>query len=190
MKTFIPAQGADLAEPSDLLRVLEARFARHPARHVGIGWGEVVARLRAHPAKLRSLLEMEKTAGEPDVVGRDAATGEYIFTDCSPESPKGRTGVCYDREGLESRKAHAPAHNAIDLAAAMGAALLTEQAYHELQRLGEFDTRTSSWLQTPPAVRQLGGALFGDRRYGRVFIYCNGAESYYGVRGFRASLRV
>jgi hypothetical protein len=184
------AVAAVRAESIDLLAVLEARFAKHPGRHVGIGWAEVAARLAAHPEKLRSLLEMENTGGEPDVVGRDAVTGEYLFFDCSTESPKGRTGVCYDREGLESRKEHPPAHNAVDLAAAMGVALLNEHEYHELQRLGEFDTKTSSWLQTPTAVRQLGGALFGDRRYGRVFLYHNGAQSYYGVRGFRASLRV
>jgi hypothetical protein len=174
----------------NLLAVLESRFAKHPGRHAGIGWGEVAARLAERPAKLLALTEMEKTGGEPDVVGRDAGTGECLFFDCSPETPKGRTGVCYDREGLEARKENRPAANALDLAMAMGVSLLTEREYHELQGLGEFDLKTSSWLQTPPAVRQLGGALFGDRRYGRVFIYHNGAQSYYTVRGFRASLRV
>lgn len=160
------------------------------ARHKGIDWEQVRVRLAAHPQKLRSLAEMERTGGEPDVVGRDVKTGEFIFFDCSPESPKGRVSVCYDREGLESRKEHKPAANALDMAAEMGVDLLTVEQYHELQSLGEFDTKTSSWVATPAEVRKLGGALFGDRRYGRVFIYHNGAQSYYGVRGFRASLRV
>lgn len=190
MKAAESVRELSVQERADLLVVLKVRFDKNPGRHVGIAWAEVVARLQDRPAKLLALREMEQTGGEPDVVGRDAATGEYVFFDCAPESPKGRAGVCYDREGLESRKEHKPAHNAVDLATVMGGELLTEDQYHQLQRLGEFDTKTSSWLQTPAAVRKLGGALFGDRRYGRVFIYHNGAQSYYGVRGFRVSLRV
>lgn len=181
-----PAQ----SKPDDIMSVLRARFEANPARHRGIDWQEVVDRLKNHPQKLHSLIEMERTGGEPDVVGRDTKTGEVVFFDCAPESPKGRVSVCYDREGLESRKEHKPATNALDMAAAMGVALLTVEQYHELQALGEFDMKTSSWVATPADVRKLGGALFGDRRYGRVFIYHNGAQSYYGVRGFRASLRV
>lgn len=176
-------------ETAFLLALLQARFDKNPGRHVGIAWAEVEVRLKEQPTKLRALGEMEQTGGEPDVVGHDVATGEYLFFDCSPESPKGRTGACYDREGLASRKEHKPACNAVDLAAAMGVELLNEAQYHQLQGLGEFDTKTSSWLQTPAAVRRLGGALFGDRGYGRVFVYHNGAPSYFGVRGFRASLR-
>lgn len=159
-------------------------------RHDGILWADVEARLVADPAKLWSLHEMERTGGDPDVIGRDMNTGEYQFVDCSVESPKGRTSLCYDREGLESRKEHRPKDSAIDMAAAMGIGILTEEQYRALQELGEFDKKTSSWVLTPTAVRKLGGALFGDRRFGRVFIYHNGAQSYYGVRGFRGMLRV
>lgn len=173
-----------------LRRTLQARFEQHMKRHPRLRWVDVAARLEAQPAKLWSLVEMERTGGEPDVVGRDGAAGEFLFFDCAAESPKGRASVCYDREGLESRKEHRPKHNAVDLAAAMGIELLTEEQYFELQRLGEFDTKTSSWLKTPAVVRRLGGALFGDRRFGRVFVYHNGAQSYYSARGFRGVLRV
>jgi hypothetical protein len=175
---------------AELLSALQTRFESNSNRHQGIAWAKVLAKLESDPAKLWSLSEMERTGGEPDVVGFDKKAGEYIFYDCSPESPKGRTSTCYDREGLESRKEHKPAHNAIDMAAGMGIELLTEEQYRELQTLGEFDLKTSSWLLTPSEVRKRGGAIFGDRRYGRVFIYHNGAQSYYGVRGFRGSLRV
>ena len=160
------------------------------ARHPDLEWREVLARLEAALEKLQSLAEMERTGGEPDVIGRDAKSGEIVFADCSPETPKGRVSLCYDRAGMDSRKEHKPQNNAIDMAAAMGAELLTEEEYLALQKLGEFDTKTSSWLRTPDEVRKLGGALFGDRRYGRVFIYYNGASSYFAARGFRASLRV
>lgn len=179
------------AEQRDaLLQTLGVRFEKNPGRHKGLAWAEVQARLAAASEKLWSLHEMETSGGEPDVVGRDKKTGEYVFFDCSPESPKGRVSVCYDREGLESRKEHKPKTSALDMAAAMGVELLTVEQYHDLQKLGDFDTKTSSWVQTPDDVRKLGGALFGDRRYGRVFIYHNGAQSYYAVRGFRGSLRV
>ena len=174
----------------ELLRALKTRFEKNMVRHKGLDWAKIKARLEANPGKLWSLNEMERTGGEPDVVGRDQKTGEYIFFDCSPESPKGRAAVCYDREGLESRKEHRPKNTAIDMATAMGVDLLTEDEYHRLQKLGEFDTRTTTWVRTPPDIRKLGGALFGDRRYGRVFIYHNGAQSYYSARGFRASLKV
>jgi hypothetical protein len=174
----------------ELLKTLKARFEKHMHRHRGIAWTSVQARLVANPEKLRSLHEMERTGGEPDVVGHDKKTGECIFYDCSAESPKGRRSVCYDREAQQSRKAFAPKQNAIDLAAAMRVELLTEAGYRALQDLGEFDMKTSSWLKTPPDIRALGGALFGDRRYGQVFVYHNGAPSYYAVRGFRGSLRV
>ena len=174
----------------ELLRVLQARFEKHMDRHQGIGWTKVQARLEADAAKLWSLSEMERTGGEPDVVGQDKKTGEYLFFDCSPESPKGRTSVCYDREGLESRKEHKPANNAVDMATAMGIELLTEAQYRELQQLGNFDLKTSSWVKTPADIRKLGGALFGDRRFGHVFIYHNGAQSYYSARGFRGWLKV
>ena len=173
-----------------LLAVVSARFEKNSERHQGIRWPDVRARLEAKPEKLRSLEEMESTGGEPDVVGYDKKADEYLFFDCSPESPKGRTSACYDREGLESRKEHKPKNNVVDMAAAMGIELLTEEQYRELQKLGTFDTKTSSWLKTPAEMRELGGALFGDRRYGRVFIYHNGAQSYYGARGFRGVLRV
>lgn len=174
----------------ELLKVLKTRFEKNMKRHKDLEWAKVQARLEAHPEKLRSLGEMERTGGESDVVGHDAKTGEYIFYDCSAESPKGRRSLCFDREALESRKEHQPENSAIDMAAALGIELLTEEQYRELQKLGEFDTKTSSWVQTPPAIRKLGGALFCDRRYGQVFLYHNGAQSYYAVRGFRGSLRV
>lgn len=170
--------------------ILKPRFERHVRRHPGIDWGDVEARLAADPKKLRSLDEMEQTGGEPDVVDRDAKTGEFIFYDCSPESPKGRRSVCYDGAARKARKEHKPASSALEMAAKMGVELLTEQQYRELQTLGEFDTKTSSWVLTPPAIRSLGGAIFCDRRYNTVFTYHNGAESYYAARGFRASLRV
>jgi hypothetical protein len=174
----------------ELLRTLSARFEKNLNRHKGIEWAKVQAKLEANTEKLWSLNEMERTGGEPDVVGHDKKTGEYIFYDCSPESPKGRRSVCYDREALESRKEHKPENNAIDMAAAMGVELLTEEQYRELQKLGKFDTKTSSWVKTPSDIRKLGGALFVDYRYGNVFLYHNGAESYYAARGFRGSLRV
>lgn len=174
----------------ELLGILEGRFKKNMNRHKGIEWAKVRTRLEAHPEKLRSLGEMERTGGEPDVVGHDRKTGEFTFYDCSAETPKGRRSVCYDREGLESRKTARPDDSAMDMAAAMGIELLTEEQYRELQQLGEFDTKTSSWLKTPPDIRKLGGALFGDRRYGHVFVYDNGAQSYYAVRAFRGSLRV
>lgn len=174
----------------ELLRTLQDRFKKHMNRHEGLEWGKVQAKLEANPEKLRSLHEMERTGGEPDVVGYDSKTGEYIFFDCSAESPKGRRSVCYDRTALESRKKHKPENNAIDMASAMGIELLSETQYRELQQLGNFDTKTSSWVKTPSEIRKLGGALFGDRRYDRVFVYHNGAESYYAARGFRGSLRV
>lgn len=174
----------------ELLRVLKTRFEQNMHRHKGLKWAEVQDRLEAHPDKLTSLYQMENTGGEPDVVGHDAKTGEYLFYDCSPESPKGRRSLCYDREALESRKQFKPADSAMDMAAAMGIELLTEEQYRALQKLGRFDTKTSSWLQTPEAIRKLGGAIFGDRRYDHVFVYHNGAESYYAARGFRGWLRV
>src|SRR5574341_367183 len=175
---------------AELLRALKARFEKNMNRHKGLEWARVQAKLEANAEKLLSLNEMETTGGEPDVVGRDQKTGEYIFFDCSAESPKGRRSVCYDREALESRKEHRPENSAIDMAAAMGIELLTEEQYRELQQLGDFDTKTSSWVTTPSDIRKLGGALFCDRRYGHVFVYHNGAESYYGARAFRGSLRV
>ena len=177
-------------EREELLKTLKARFEKNMARHKGLEWAKVQARLGASAEKLWSLSEMEKTGGEPDVVGHDKKTDEYLFFDCSPESPKGRVSVCYDREGLESRKEHRPKTSAMDMAAAMGIELLTEEQYFELQKLGEFDTKTTTWVKTPADIRKLGGALYGDRRYGRVFIGHNGAQSYYGARGFRGSLRV
>lgn len=174
----------------DLLIALQARFEKNMVRHQGLEWAQVQARLEANPEKLWSLHEMERTGGEPDVVGQDQETGEYIFVDCSAESPPGRRNVCYDREGLEARKEAKPEHNAMDMAAAMGIELLTEEQVRELQKLGEFDTKTSSWVKTPPEIRKLGGALFMDRRYGHVFVYHNSAPSYYGARAFRGSLRV
>ncbi|HUK47068.1 MAG TPA: DUF4256 domain-containing protein [Terriglobales bacterium] len=174
----------------ELLRTLQARFQANMTRHKGLVWGEVEDRLDVNAEKLWSLVEMERTGGEPDIVGHDKKTGEYIFYDCSAESPKGRRSICYDREALESRKEHKPKANAVDMAAAMGVELLTEEEYRELQKLGEFDTKTSSWVKTPAKVRKLGGALFCDRRFDTVFTYHNGAESYYAGRAFRGSLRV
>jgi hypothetical protein len=174
----------------ELLSALKARFEKNMDRHQGLEWAKVQAKLEANPEKLWSLHEMESTGGEPDVVGHDQKTGETIFTDCSAESPEGRRNVCYDREAQESRKAHQPENNAVDMAAAMGIELLTEEEYRALQQLGNFDTKTSSWVKTPADIRKLGGALFCDRRYGHVFVYHNGAQSYYGARGFRGSLRV
>jgi hypothetical protein len=175
----------------DLLSALKARFEKNMNRHQGLDWAKVQARLEAHPEKLWSLHEMERTGGEPDVVGHDQKTGEYIFYDCSAESPKGRRSVCYDREGQESRKPESrPENNAIDMAAAMGIELLTEEQYRELQKLENFDTTTSSWVKTPSDIRKLGGALFCDYRYGNVFVYHNSAPTYYAARAFRGSLRV
>lgn len=174
----------------ELLRALKARFEKNMSRHKGLEWSKVQAKLEASPEKLWSLHEMEQTGGEPDVVGRDPKTGEFIFYDCSAESPKGRRSVCYDRAALEARKENKPANNAMDMAAAMGVEILTEEQYRELQALGSFDTKTSSWIQTPADIRKLGGAIFADFRYGHVFVYHNGAESYYAARGFRGSLKV
>jgi uncharacterized protein DUF4256 len=174
----------------ELLRVLKTRFEENMNRHNGLEWIKAQAKLEANTEKLWSLNEMERTGGEPDVVGHDKKTGEYIFYDCSAESPKGRRNVCYDREGQEARKAFKPKYNAVDMAAALGIELLTEEQYRELQKLGNFDTKTSSWVKTPSDIRKLGGALFADRRYGNVFMYHNSAPSYYSVRAFRGSLRV
>ena len=174
----------------ELLGILKTRFEKNINRHKGLGWAEVKTKLEASAEKLWSLSEMERTGGEPDVVGQDKKTGEYLFFDCSPQSPEGRTSVCYDREALDSRKEHKPKNNAMDMAAAMGVELLTEEQYRELQKLGNFDTKSSSWVKAPAEMRKLGGALFGDRRFGRVFVYHNGAQSYYSGRGFRSSLRV
>ena len=178
------------AQCEELLTELKTRFERNMNRHKGLEWTKVKAKLEANTEKLWSLNEMERTGGEPDVLGHDRKTGEYIFYDCSAESPKGRRSVCYDREALESRKEHKPKNNAIGMAAVMGIELLTEEQYRELQELGEFDAKTSSWVQTPTDIRKLGGALFCDRRYDHVFVYHNGAESYYAARAFRGSLRV
>ncbi len=180
----------DAQQRKNLLDALQARFESHMNRHQGLEWADVQARLEVNPEKLWSLNFMEQTGGEPDVVGYDKQTGEYVFYDCSAESPKGRRSVCYDREGLESRKAHKPEDTAVDMSAAMGIEILTEEQYRALQKLGEFDMKTSSWVKTPAEIRKLGGALFCDRRYDHVFVYHNGADSYYGVRGFRGSLRV
>jgi hypothetical protein len=183
-KQFSPEQR------EELLRALKGRFEKNMNRHKGLEWPEVQAKLKANVDKLWSLNEMERTGGEPDVIGRDKNTGEYIFFDCSAETPKGRTSVCYDREGLESRKEHKPKDTAMDMAAAMGVELLTEEQYLDLQKLGNFDAKTSSWVKTPADIRKLGGALYCDRRYGRVFVGHNGAQSYYAARAFRGSLRV
>lgn len=179
-----------LEQREELLSILKARFEKNMNRHKGLEWAKVQAKLEANTEKLWSLNEMEETGGEPDVVGQDKKTGEYIFYDCSAESPKGRRSTCYDREALESRKNHKPENNAIDMAIAMGIELLTEEQYRELQKLENFDMKTSSWVQTPSNIRKLGGAIFCDRRYDTVFVYHNGAESYYAARGFRGSLRV
>jgi len=185
MKKALPAKQRD-----EFITLLRNRFEKNVHRHEGLEWAPIQAKLAGDSGKLWSLHEMESTGGEPDVVGLDQATGEYLFCDCSVESPKGRRSLCYDREALNKRKEHKPANSALDLAHAMGIELLTEEQYRSLQELEKVDTKTSSWLQTPPAVRQLGGAIFGDLRYGRVFIYHNGAESYYAARGFRGMLKV
>jgi hypothetical protein len=177
-------------ERKELLSTLKNRFEKNMNRHKGLDWVEVQAKLEANTQKLWSLQEMERTGGEPDVVGHDAQTGEYIFYDCSAESPKGRRSVCYDLEGQESRKEHRPENNALDMAAAMGIEILTEAQYRELQQMGEFDLKTSSWIKTPAEIRRLGGALFCDRRYNHVFVYHNGAQSYYAARAYRGLLRV
>ena len=177
-------------EQKDLLQALETRFEKNMHRHIGVAWPEVRAKLEGNPDALRSLREMEGSGGEPDVIGQDKKTGHFIFCDCSPESPTGRRSVCYDGEALESRKEHKPVSSAIEMAAEMGIDLLSEEEYRQLQKLGDFDTKTSSWVMTPSDVRALGGALFCDRRYGKVFVYHNGAQSYYAARGFRGSLRV
>jgi hypothetical protein len=174
----------------EILRTLKARFEKNMNRHKGLEWANVQAKLETNTEKLWSLYEMERTGGEPDVIDHDKKAGEYIFYDCSVESPKGRRSVCYDREALESRKEHKPKNNAIEMAADMGIEILTEEQYREMQRLGNFDTKTSSWVKTPDNIRKLGGAIFCDRRYDTVFVYHNGAESYYAARGFRGSLRV
>jgi hypothetical protein len=174
----------------ELLRALKARFEQNMNRHKGLEWAKIQVKLEANTEKLWSLNEMERTGGAPDVVGHDKKTGEYIFYDCSAESPSGRRSLCYDREALEARKEHKPKNNAIDMAAAIGVELLSEEQYRELQRLGTFDAKTSSWVKTPSDIRKLGGAIYCDYRYGHVFVYHNGAESYYAARGFRGSLRV
>ena len=174
----------------ELLAALQARFDANKVRHLGLVWAKVQARLEAKPDKLWSLAEMERTGGEPDVVGQDKESGEFVFMDCAAQSPKGRVGFCYDRAALDARKEHKPKNCVLDAAAAMGVAVLTEEEYFALQKLGEFDTKTSSWLQTPPVIRELGGAIYGDRRYNRVFIGHNGAESYYSGRGFRGWVKV
>jgi hypothetical protein len=178
------------AQRTELLNTLKTRFEKNKIRHKGMEWADVQAKLEADPKKLWVLDDMEHTGGEPDVVGYDKKTDEYIFFDCSAESPKGRRSLCYDRKALDARKEHKPKDSAMDMAAAMGIELLTEEQYRTLQQMGEFDTKTSSWIVTPPDIRQLGGAIFGDRRYNTVFIYHNGADSYYAARGFRGSLRV
>jgi hypothetical protein len=174
----------------ELLRALKARFEKNLNRHKGLEWAKVQARLEANPEKMWSLNEMERTGGEPDVVGHDKTTGEYVFYDCSEQTPEGRVSLCYDREALDARKEHKPKTSVMDMAAAMGIEVLTEEQYFELQKLGEFDTKRSSWIKTPAAIRKLGGALYCDRRYGRVFVGHNGADSYYSGRGFRGWLRV
>lgn len=177
-------------QTESLLNTLKNRFQKNSHRHHGLEWDPVEDKLLAHPGKLRSLFEMEETGGEPDVVGRDEPTGNIVFYDCSTESPKGRRSICYDQEALESRKNYKPKNSALGMAEEMGIELMTEEQYRALQQLGKFDTKTSSWIQTPADIRKLGGAIFGDWRFGRVFIYHNGAESYYGARGFRGVLRV
>ncbi|WP_430402720.1 DUF4256 domain-containing protein [Fluviicola sp.] len=177
-------------EKEELFKVLKARFEKHMDRHKGMEWSKVQAKLEANPKKWWSLDEMESSEGEPDVVGYDKQTDEYLFVDCSAESPKGRRSLCYDREALNSRKEHKPVNSVLDMADEMGIELLTEEQYRELQQLGEFDRKTSSWVQTPEKIRKLGGAIFCDNRFGTIFTYCNGSESYYAARGFRGMLRV
>ena len=189
-KTNSSAKKLSPKQREELLSVLKARFAKNMNRHKGLEWPKVEAKLSANPERLWSLNEMERTGGEPDVVGHDKKTGEYIFYDCSAESPKGRRSVCYDREALEARKEHKPENSAVNMAADMGIELLTEEQYLDLQKLGNFDTKTSSWVKAPADVRKLGGALYGERRYTRAFVGHNGAQSYYSARGFRGSLRV
>jgi hypothetical protein len=189
-KTERQVKDMEAKQREELLSALKTRFEKNMSRHKGLEWAKVQAKLEANIEKLWSLSEMEGTGGEPDVVGHDEKMDEYIFYDCSAESPKGRRSACYDREGQQSRKENKPENNAIDMAAAMGIELLTEEQYRELQKLGNFDLKTSSWIKTPPDIRSLGGALFGDRRYDSVFVYHNGAPSYYAARGFRGSLRV
>lgn len=184
------AKDLKASQREELLRTLKDRFEKNINRHKGLDWAKVQAKLEANPESLWLLNEMESTGGEPDLVGHDKKTGEYIFVDCSEESPKGRRSVCYDRKALESRKENKPKNSAMEMAAAMGIELLTEEQYRELQKLGHFDTKTSSWIATPADIRNLGGALFGDYRYGNVFVYHNGAESYYAARGFRGSVRI
>lgn len=179
-----------MEQEEQLLKTLKERFEKNRNRHKGIEWSKVEERLKSRTEKLRSLHEMEQTGGEPDVIGQDRESGEILFCDCSLQSPKGRRSICYDRQALEARKKHPPENSAMDLAGTMGVEMLTEEQYRELQKLGPFDTTTSSWLKTPPDVRERGGAIFGDYRYGRVFIYHNGADSYYASRGFRGLLRV
>ena len=190
MNKILDKRALSAEQRDELLGVLKTRFEKNMGRHKGLEWSKVQARLEASPAKLWSLSEMERTGGEPDVVGHDAKTGEYIFYDCSAESPKGRRSLCYDREALEARKENKPQDSAMNMAAAMGIELLGEEEYRALQLLGDFDTKTSSWLETPDAIRKFGGAIFGDRRYNQVFVYHNGADSYYAARGFRGWLRV
>jgi hypothetical protein len=189
-KTATDKKTLSARQTEDLLKTLEQRFQKNMNRHKGIEWGKVQAKLQANPEKLWSLHEMERTGGEPDIVGEDKKSGEYLFYDCSAESPKGRRSICYDRDGLESRKEFKPNDSAVDMATAMGIELLTEEQYRELQKLGEFDTKTSSWIKTPADIRKLGGALFADRRYNNVFVYHNGAQSYYAARAFRGVLSV
>lgn len=177
-------------QSGDILEVLRVRFAKHSERHAGLEWAKVLAKLQANPAKIHILNEMELSGGEPDLIGYDPTTDEYLFVDCSAESPKGRRSLCYDRAALDARKEHKPKSSALDVAAELGIELLDEQLYRKLQTLGEFDTKTSSWLLTPAPIRELGGAIFADRRYNQVFVYHNGAESYYASRGFRGLLRV
>jgi len=178
------------AQSKELMKILKDRFEKNMNRHKGVEWAKVLTRLEAYPEKLWSLHEMEITGGEPDVVSHNPKSGEYIFMDCAPESPAGRRSYCFDREAWDERKANKPAHNAMEVAAAMGIEILSETQYRDLQKLGKFDTRTSSWIQTPAPIRKLGGALFADYRYGQVFVYHNGAQSYYAARGFRGSLSV
>lgn len=190
MKSAETKKELSSTQREELLKALKIRFEKNRNRHEGLEWAKVQARLEGNVEKLWALDGMEKTGGEPDVVGRDQETGEYLFFDCSRESPKDRTSLCYDREALDTRKEHKPKNSAMDMAEAMGIELLTEEQYRELQKLEEFDTKTSSWLKTPADIRKLGGAIFGDRRFGRVFVYHNGAQSYYSGRGFRGSLKV
>jgi hypothetical protein len=190
MKRAKTKQELSAKQREELLGALRARFEKNRNRHEGLTWAKVAAKLESNTDKLWSLHEMERTGGEPDVVGHDKKTGEYIFFDCSPESPKGRRSICYDRAALEARKEHKPGDSAIDMATAMGIEILMEEEYRQLQNLGKFDTKTSSWVKTPSEIRKLGGAIFCDRRYNTVFVYHNGAESYYAARAFRGSIRV